>query len=102
MSAMVATVLVFAALNYGLKAAGPVLLYERQFPDRVEAVLEGLPAALLAGMLVSAVLDDQWQGLDPAILAGLGGAAVAWSLRAGQLASVVVCLAITIALRWVL
>lgn len=99
MSAMLATVVVFAVLNFGLKAAGPVLLYEQQLPDRVEAVIEALPAALLAGMLVSAVVGERWQTLDPAILAGLSGAAVAWSLRAGQLVSVVVCLVITIVLR---
>ncbi|SCG57359.1 Branched-chain amino acid transport protein (AzlD) [Micromonospora echinaurantiaca] len=100
MSSMLVTVLIFAVINYGVKAVGPVLLYERRFPEQVEAVIEALPAALLAGMLVSVVVDAQWRGLDPAILAGLTGAAVAWRLHAGQLVTVLVCLAITVAVRW--
>lgn len=99
MSTMLWTVLAFAAINYAIKAVGPVLLHGRSFPPRVAAFVDALPAALLAGMLASAVVGQAGRGLDPTLLGGLATAAVAWALRAGHFASVALGVAVTAALR---
>lgn len=99
MTSMLWTVLAFAVINYLIKAAGPVLMHGRSFPPRVRAVVDALPAALLAGMLVCSVLGTRWQALDPTLIGGLAAAAVAWTLRAPQLASVAIGVLATVALR---
>lgn len=100
MTAMLATVLMFAVLNYALKSSGPVLLTEHRIPEDVEAIIEALPASLLTGMLVSGLVGERWSSLDPAVLAGLCGAAVTWSLRAPHLLSVGTALLVVVAVRW--
>ena len=102
MTTMLATVLTFAVLNYALKASGPALLTERRIPRNVEVIIEALPASLLTGMLVSSLAGERWSALDPAVLAGLCGAAVAWSLRAPHLLSVGIAVLVVIAARWFL
>ena len=99
MKSMLWTVLAFAVINYLIKAAGPVLMHGRSFPPRVRAVVDALPAALLAAMLVCSVLGYRWRALDPSLLGGLAAAALAWYLRVGQLASVGLGVLATVALR---
>ncbi|KQP37061.1 hypothetical protein ASF44_15175 [Pseudorhodoferax sp. Leaf274] len=101
MSTMLWTVLAFAAINYAIKAIGPVLLHGRRFPPRVAAFVDALPAALLAGMLASSVVGASGRGLDPTVLGGLATVAVAWSLRAGQFGSVLLGVLATAGLRHV-
>jgi uncharacterized membrane protein len=99
MPAMLVTVLVFAALNYALKAAGPVLVPLDSFPPRARAVVDALPSALLAGMLVSSVVGFRGAQLDPSVLAGLAVVATVWVFRASQLVCVFAGLAATILWR---
>ncbi|RCW72426.1 AzlD domain-containing protein [Pseudorhodoferax soli] len=96
---MLWTVLAFAAINYTIKAIGPVLLHGRRFPPRVAAFIDALPAALLAGMLASSVVGAAGRGLEPTLLGGLAAVAVAWFLRAGQFGSVLLGVLVTAALR---
>lgn len=100
MTGMLATVIAFALINYALKSAGPVLLMDHKPPERLDAVIEALPPALLTGMLVSSVAGARWSTLDPAVLAGLCAAATVWALRAPQLVAVAAALAVTIVGRW--
>jgi uncharacterized membrane protein len=88
MSGMLDTVVVFALINYAIKACGPVLLHGRRMPARLAAFVGALPAALLAGMLTSSVVGAAGRGLDPTALGGLATTAVAWHLGAGQMGSV--------------
>ena len=99
MTSMLMTVLAFALINYVVKAIGPVLLQGRSFPPRVRAVVDALPAALLAGMLVCAVVGPQGRALDATLCGGLAATAVAWACRIGQLASVALGVLTVIALR---
>lgn len=99
MSAMLWTVLAFAAINFAIKALGPVLAHGRRFPPRIAAFIDALPAALLAGMLASSVVGAAGRGLEPTLLGGLATVAVAWFLRAGQFGSVLLGVLATAALR---
>ncbi|KQP06318.1 AzlD domain-containing protein [Pseudorhodoferax sp. Leaf265] len=99
MSSMLWTVLAFAAINYAIKAIGPVLLQGRSFPPGLAAFIDALPAALLAGMLASSVVGAAGRGLEPTLLGGLAAVAVAWLLRAGQFGSVLLGVLVTAALR---
>ena len=101
MSLMLATVMTFAVLNYALKSAGPVRLMGRQLPERTEAVIEALPSTILTGMLISGIMGERWSSFDPAIIAGLGGATLAWSLRAPHLLSVAIAVVVVIIARWI-
>ena len=51
-------ILALGAATYVLKAAGPVLLGNRELPARPARVVELLPAALLAALVAIAVLVD--------------------------------------------
>lgn len=99
MNTMLLTVLLFAVINFAIKAAGPVLLHGRALPARAAAFVNALPPALLAGLFTGAVVGDAGRGLDPTLLAGLATAAAACLLRAGQLGSVVLGVLATAALR---
>jgi branched-subunit amino acid transport protein len=54
-SGATAVVLLLAAGSYALKAAGPLLLGQRQLPPPVERVATLAPAALLAALVVTSV-----------------------------------------------
>ncbi len=102
LSSMLLAVLGFALVNYVLKAAGPLLMQGRRLPPGVTAVIDALPPALLAGILVSSVAGPRWSQLDPALVGGLVAAAIAWAARGGQLACVVACMMVSALLRAVL
>nr|WP_145545774.1 hypothetical protein [Variovorax boronicumulans] len=64
MSAMLWTVLAFAAINFTIKPLGPLLAHGRRFPPRVVGFVD----ALLAGMLASSVVGAAGHGLEPTLL----------------------------------
>lgn len=97
---MLATVLSFAVLNYVIKAAGPFILSEHEMPEPAEAILAALPSSLLAGMLISSLAGERWSALDLAVVIGLCGAVVAWSLRAPSILSVGIAVLVVVAVRW--
>jgi uncharacterized membrane protein len=99
MTVMVITVTTFALINYAVKAAGPVLMPDQDFPAAAQLIIDALPLALLCGMLITSVVGSEGVNLDPSLLAGLAAAAVAWALRAGHLACVATCAGVTILCR---
>jgi uncharacterized membrane protein len=101
MTTMVGAVLIFAVLNYALKAAGPVMLMGHNLSDRMGTIIEALPSALLTGMLVSSIVGQRGAEVDPTVLAGLGCGTLAWFCKAPHILSVTVSVVVVIAIRWV-
>jgi branched-subunit amino acid transport protein len=99
MITMIAAVLALAVMNIVFKAAGPAVLGDREFPPRVEALVDALPAALLAGLLVVDLLGSHWAAFDWTMLPGLGVAAGLRAARQSHLVCIVGAVACTAALR---
>jgi uncharacterized membrane protein len=93
-----AVVLVGAA-TIALKAAGPVLLSDRDLPPRVRTLVGLLAPALLAALVVTQTLSTDRHVVVDARLAGVASAAVALRLRAPLLAAVALAAAVTAAIR---
>ena len=82
-----------------LKAAGPVLLGGKQFPDRLTGVIGLLGPALLAALVaIGTFADGQRLVLDGRVL-GVGAAAAAIRFRAPVLVVVIVAAAVTATAR---
>jgi branched-subunit amino acid transport protein len=89
--AIVAVTLASAAI----KAAGPILIGDRELPPRVNAVIALLAPALLAALVVTETFgDDGHLVLDERAL-GVGVAAVALALRAPMLLAVALAALVT-------
>ena len=88
-----------AAVTAAIKAVGPIALGGRDLPDRFNAVIALMAAALLSALVVTSALadDDRWSvGADTA------GVAVAGLLLwrgANVIVGVLVAAAVTAALR---
>jgi hypothetical protein len=90
---------VVALVNVALKAAGPAVLGERRLPARALRVVDALAAALLAGLLVTALLGTRWRDADASVLPGLLGAAGLALARVPALLCVAVAVVVTIGVR---
>ena len=97
--AMVLVVVALAVLNVAYKAAGPALLGDHQFSDRTRAVLNALPAALLAGLIVVDLLGPSWDDADWTFVPGLAVVGLARSRRLPDLVCLLGGVAVTAALR---
>jgi uncharacterized membrane protein YhaH (DUF805 family) len=90
---------VVAVLNIVLKAAGPAILGERQLPGRAVGVVDALAAALLAGLLVTALLGTRWRDADASVLPGLLAAVGLALARVPALVCVAAAVVVTIGVR---
>jgi Branched-chain amino acid transport protein (AzlD) len=90
---------VVALVNVALKAAGPAVLGERRLPARALRVVDALAAALLAGLLVTALLGTRWRDADASVLPGLLAAAGLALARVPALVCVAVAVVVTIGVR---
>jgi branched chain amino acid efflux pump len=90
---------VVAVVNIALKAAGPAVLGERHLPARAVRVVDSLAAALLAGLLVTALLGTRWRDADASVLPGLLAAAGLALARVPALLCVAVAVVVTIGVR---
>jgi uncharacterized membrane protein len=99
-TAMIVAIVALALINIAFKAAGPAILADREFPPRAQLVIEAFSPALLAGLLVVELLGQRWELFDWTTLPGLLGAAIAWRLRAPQLACIAVGVVVTVATRF--
>jgi uncharacterized membrane protein len=92
------TVLVVLSIGtYLLKSAGPLLLGNRTIPPLFERIINLLPAALLAALVVTAAVASKGRLVADARLVGLAAALVALRGKAGFV-TVVVVAALTTAL----
>jgi uncharacterized membrane protein len=96
---MVVAVAALAVINFAFKAAGPALLGDREFSARTHAVLDALPAALLAGLIVVDLLGPRWADADWTMAAGLLTAGVARTRHAPHLLCILAGVVVTAGLR---
>jgi branched-subunit amino acid transport protein len=97
-----ATVILIGLATFAIKAAGPLLLGGRELPPRLQGMLDHLPPALLAALIVTQALGDEVRlALDPRLL-GLAAAAVALAVRAPVLLVLVAATATTALARLLL
>ncbi len=82
--------LVLSVGTYALKAAGPLLLGNRTLPPLFERIINLLPAALLAALVVTAAAASKGRLVADARLVGLGTAIVALQRKAGFVTVVIV------------
>ncbi len=90
-------VAVLALGTYSLKSAGPLLLGNRRLPTWFESIVNRLPAALLAALVVTSAFASKGRVVFDARALGLAVAMLALSRRAGFI-TVVVVAALTTAL----
>ena len=93
---------VLASGTFVLKSAGPVLLGDRRLPMRVQAVVDLLPAALLASLAVVSTVGDGQSIVVDARVVGLVVAALALWKRAPFVLVVVLASAATALTRFVM
>ena len=95
MSALWVTIVTVTLASAAIKAAGPILVGDRELPPRVNAVIALLAPALLAALVVTETFgDDGHLVLDERAL-GVGVAAVALALRAPVLLAVALAALVT-------
>jgi branched-subunit amino acid transport protein len=93
------TIVAVSAVNFAIKAAGPVLVGGRSLPDWLTQIIALLAPALLAALvLVDTFAKEQSLVID-ARAAGLGVAAIGVLVRAPMLAIVVGAAAATALVR---
>lgn len=99
MSPLWTGILLVALVSFTIKAAGPVLLGDRQLPPRAAGVIALFAPALLAGLVVTDFAGPGWTEADWTIAAGLSVAAIAYLCRAPVLVSVALAVLTTALLR---
>ena len=90
-------IVVVGSMTMAFKAAGPVLLGNRQLPSRVAAVVDVLAPAMLAALVVTQTVGGDREIVVDARLAGVVAGGIAVWLRAPLLVVMVVA-AVTAAL----
>ena len=99
MSAVWLTIILVAVASAAIKAAGPLLLGDRQLGPRATVVVASLgPALLTALVLVDTITAGQRLVVD-ARLAGVAAAGIALLLRAPMLVVLAVAIATTALVR---
>ncbi len=94
--------IVLAVGTFALKSAGPVLLGDRRLPTRVQAVVDLLPAALLASLAIVSTLGDARSLVVDARIIGLLVAGVALWRKAPFVVVIVLASAATALTRLIL
>ena len=102
MNAAWLTIILLAVGTFLIKAAGPLILGERELPERLRNLIALLVPALLAALIVTEVFgdDDRKLHLDFRLV-GLGVAALALFLRLPMIAVIVLAAGATALARLV-
>ena len=99
MTAVWLSIGIVAAINFAIKASGPVLLAGRELPDDLLRIIALLaPAILTALVLVGSISEDGRLKVD-AQTAGVAVAGVAMGLRVSMLAAIALGVTTAAALR---
>jgi uncharacterized membrane protein len=85
--------------TYLLKSAGPLLLGNRTLPPLFERIINLLPPALLAALVVTAAVASKGRLVADARLVGLAAAIMALQRKAGFVTVVIVAALATAAAR---
>lgn len=99
MSDAAIVLIVLATGTYVLKAAGPLVLGDRELPAALRQTVDLLPAALLAALVVVSTVGDGQSIVLDARLAGLLVAALALARRAPFVVVVILASAATALVR---
>jgi uncharacterized membrane protein len=97
--AMYVAVGTLALINFGFKAVGPAVLGDHEFSARTQAVLNALPAALLAGLIAVDLLGPKWADADWTMVPGLVVVGLVRSRRLPDLVCILAGVAVTAGLR---
>lgn len=81
--------------TYALKSAGPLLLGNRRLPAWFESIVNRLPAALLAALVVTSAFALKGHLVFDARAVGLAAAMLALSRKAGFMTVVVIAVVTT-------
>jgi hypothetical protein len=101
MTAVWLTIALVAVASAALKAAGPLLLGDRQLGPRATRVIALLAPALLTALVVVDTVGAERRLVLDARLAGLAAAGIALLLRAPLLLTIAVAVATTALVRLV-
>ena len=96
---MIAGVAVLVVMNFAFKAAGPALIGERKFPPRLRRIIDLLPPALIAGLVIVDLLGQNWADADWTVAPGLAIAVIMRVARLPHLACIAVAVAVTAGVR---
>ncbi|MCW2746944.1 MAG: hypothetical protein JWP10_86 [Nocardioidaceae bacterium] len=96
---MLVAVFVLAFLNFCYKASGPVILGDRPLPPSFKALIDALPAALLAALITINLLGARWEHFDWRFMPGLAAAAALRLLGIAQIVCILVAVVGTAGLR---
>ncbi len=99
MSQAWAVIAILAAVNFVIKAAGPVLAGRRTLPAPLQRFIDASVPALVAALVVTGTFAAGRELVVDARAAGLAAAVVAVALRAPMLVVVVVAAAATALVR---
>jgi branched-subunit amino acid transport protein len=75
-------------LSWLIKASGPLVLGSRELPPVAVRVAAYPAPALLAGLIVTELVGEDWQGIDAYQIAGVTAAGAARMLKAPMLVAV--------------
>jgi len=96
---MIVAVIALAVMNILYKSIGPMVLGDREFPPRLQAVTDAFGPALLAGLVVVELAHDHWRGFDWTVLPGLAAATIAWRFKLPDLACIAIGVVVTVLVR---
>jgi branched chain amino acid efflux pump len=96
---MLASVAVLLVMNAAFKAAGPALIGGRQFPVPLRRIIDLLPPALIAGLVMVDLLGQDWVDADWTVAPGLAIAVVMRLVGLPHLGCIAAAVAVTAGLR---
>jgi Branched-chain amino acid transport protein (AzlD) len=88
-----------ALINFSFKAAGPVLVGDREPSPAAREMIMGLAPALLAGLVVVELAGPRWADFDWTALPGLAAGGVAYLKGVPDLLSIAIAVGTTVLLR---
>jgi branched-subunit amino acid transport protein len=83
----------------GTRMVGPAVLGDRELPAPARRVVMMLAPALLAGLVVTQVAGERWNGLEAGLIVGVAAAGVARLLRVPGIGAVAIGVAVAAAVR---
>lgn len=99
MTAAVTGIVCLALLNFAVKAAGPVLVVDREPSPTVTELIMAMSPALLVGLVTVEIAGPRWGEFDWTLLPGLAAAVLADRRGAPNLVCVAAAVVVTAGVR---